>query len=77
MTAHNTPLVGGTAYDHLQRAGDAADEALRAFHSQSYADRLNSLWEALLQVSNERIEYNNIIGKEPRHEDHRAEQATA
>ena len=77
MTAHNTPLAGGTAYDHLQRAGDIADKALRGFHRQSYADRINSLWEALLQVSNERIEYNNIIGKEPEDADHRAEQAAA
>lgn len=51
-----------TAYDHLQRAGDAADKALRDFHRQSYPDRINSLWEALLQVSNERIEYENKIG---------------
>lgn len=58
-TAKNQAI---TANEHLQRAGDIADEALKQYHRLGYADRLNALWEALLQVSNERIEYNNTIG---------------
>jgi hypothetical protein len=56
------PPIKSTAFDHLKNAGDIADNALSNYHHLGYADRLNCLWEALLAVSNERIEYENTIG---------------
>lgn len=54
-----------TAYDHLKKAGDIADKVLQKYNKPG-----DPLWEALLQVSNERIEHDNNIGVGDQNENH-------
>ena len=61
-----------TAYDRLQRAGNIADKILQKYNKPG-----NPMWEALLQISTERIEYNNTIGMGERHETNQAQQSAA
>ena len=43
----------------IERMGDIADAALTRYHHVGYAERINIMWEALQQISAERIEYIN------------------
>jgi hypothetical protein len=61
-----------TAYDRLQKAGDIADKVLQKYNKPG-----DPMWEALLKISNERIEYDNTIGMEGQHETNQAQQTEA
>jgi hypothetical protein len=50
----------------ITRMADIADAALTRYHHVGYAERLNTLLDALHLISQERIEY--INNKEARHE---------
>lgn len=58
--------VKSVAYEHLQRAGDIADGAVAEFYhgEASGPEKINRVIEALALISQERADYEKIIGRE-------------
>ena len=54
-----------TAYEHLRRAGDIADEAMAAFYhgEASGPEKINRVLDALSLISRERDAYEKTIGE--------------
>jgi len=58
-------LPATTAYEHLRRAGDIADEAMAVFYhgDSSGPEKINRVLDALSLISRERDAYEKTIGE--------------